>query len=325
MRPRNYHDDSCATSVLNPAMTFDETIPNMPEKWANNRLHFFKYMGESTAKKVLENRTLRWSTAATLNDPFEMQLHVSIDEIDMSKVKQASLDNIWRLYSGTEPIVAANPLGIALELLRVYAPGLPKEHLLNEISTGFDEGASVIRSNMPKNREEILSGLSQIKILSLTIRPDISLMWSHYANSHRGVVMRFRSIPEIDSMFGMAKPVIYSQTRPTLLTEEYLINSFSGLDSLNTSEITNSVIYTKMDEWSYEQEWRISFGNGRNKDAPFEDLPFGEREIDGLIFGLRTTDADRAEIRKFAEQYPNIEFMEVRLNQGVGKLEIVSM
>ncbi|MEZ2332749.1 DUF2971 domain-containing protein [Mesorhizobium sp. RCC_202] len=304
-------------------MTFDETIPNMPGTWANNRLHFFKYMSESTAKKVLENRTLRWSTAATLNDPFEMQLQVSADGIDFSKVKQGSLEKIWNLYSGSDPISARNQLGIALETLRIRTPGLPKEYIFDVFGQGFDEGISVLHAKLPKNRKEILAELSPIKILSLTSSPDIGLMWSHYANSHKGIVIRFRSIPEIDGMFGMAKPIFYSDIRPSLLTEDYLINSFSGQDSTNTREITNSIIYTKMNYWSYEKEWRISLGNGRNKDAPFEDLPFGINEIDGIIFGPRTSGTDRVEIRKLAHLYPSIEFMEARPDQAAGKVEIV--
>ncbi|RUV66742.1 MAG: DUF2971 domain-containing protein [Mesorhizobium sp.] len=303
-------------------MDFNAIVPNAPATWTNNRLHFFKYMSESTAKKVLENRTLRWSTAATLNDPFELQLQVSIDSIDIENVKREALTNIWRLYSGNVPIPAANPLGVMLEILRIYSPGLSKEELFQELGDGIGESLEVIKNNTPKNREEVMGVLSSIKILSLTIAPDIGLMWSHYANSHRGVVMRFRSIPAFDSPFGMARPIKYSGVRPSFFTESYLINSLSGLQSVNVKEINDAVIYTKMAEWEYEKEWRISSGSGRNKEEPFEDVPFGYNELDGLIFGLRTSKEDRQEITKLAAAYPNIEFMEAIPNQVAGRVDV---
>jgi hypothetical protein len=277
-------------------------------------------MSEQTAKIVLRNRTLRWSTAGTLNDPFEMQLQVSLDKIDIVEVKKASLEKIWKLYSSSNPIPIGNVLGAALELVRLRAPGLKRDYIFKEFGPGIDEGFEVIREKMPKNREEVMAGLSSIKILSLTTTPNIGLMWSHYANSHKGVVMRFRSIPALDSPFGIAKPINYTDTRPSLLTEDYLINSFAGLESINAREINNAVIYTKMKEWEYEKEWRISSGDGRDKKASFEDLPFGSNELDGVIFGLRTSSEDRIEICKLAEAYPNVELM--RANEAVGKIGI---
>src|SRR5258708_2756964 len=43
--------------------------------------YLYKYVTSSVAHLVLQNRTLRWSTASFLNDPFDIQfdLHVDVD------------------------------------------------------------------------------------------------------------------------------------------------------------------------------------------------------------------------------------------------------
>jgi hypothetical protein len=167
-----------------------------------------------------------------------------------------------------------------------------------------------------------MEALLPIKILSLTVAPDISLMWSHYSNSHRGVVMRFRSISAFDSPFGMAKPIVYTDVRPSFFTESYLINSLAGLESINNREMTDAIIYTKMSDWTYEKEWRISSGHGRNKAAPFEDIRFGINELDGIIYGIQMSDGDKAEILDLSADYPNIELMQAIPIQARGKVGI---
>ncbi|WP_087004770.1 hypothetical protein [Rhizobium sullae] len=108
----------------------------------------------------------------------------------------------------------------------------------------------------------------------------------------------------------MAEPIKYTSEVPAFFTEAYLINSFCGIESFATDATINSIIYRKSAEWEYEQEWRVSGGFGRNKEEAYEDVNFGWNELDGIIFGLSTTEADKAEIRKLCEAYPNIVFMQ---------------
>ncbi len=43
----------------------------------NDRKSFFKYMSPGTAKTVLENSTLRWSSPILFNDPFDVPREMS--------------------------------------------------------------------------------------------------------------------------------------------------------------------------------------------------------------------------------------------------------
>ena len=83
-------------------ISFDDRLPVVREGSKNDRVHFFKYMSEGTAKIVLKNRTLRWSTTSQLNDPFEMQFDLSL-KADKALVKERVLEQLWALYSGASP------------------------------------------------------------------------------------------------------------------------------------------------------------------------------------------------------------------------------
>jgi hypothetical protein len=107
-------------------------------------------------------------------------------------------------------------------------------------------------------------------VLSLSAKPGHILMWSHYANSHRGICIRFRASSNTP-FFGRAQRVIYQTMRPVL----NLIRD----TPVNQSE---KALLTKADFWDYEEEWRIiehAAGPGVHK------FPAGL--LDGVILGAR--------------------------------------
>ncbi|RVC64112.1 hypothetical protein [Mesorhizobium sp.] len=88
-------------------MNFDELLPSVPTSWNNRRVHFFKYMNFSTAKAVLTNGSLRWSTFGTLHDPYDMQFDLAITA-DRAKLKEASLAKLWEVYKGERDVGKGN-------------------------------------------------------------------------------------------------------------------------------------------------------------------------------------------------------------------------
>jgi hypothetical protein len=63
------------------------------------------------------------------------------------------------------------------------------------------------------------------------------LLWSHYADRHRGLALGF----DVDEQ--ILKPVTYRKTRP-------------AVKSINM-QVANWLLFTKYQDWSYEQEARI--------------------------------------------------------------------
>jgi hypothetical protein len=88
-----------------------------------------------------------------------------------------------------------------------------------------------------------------VGILSLTEVPDDLLMWAHYADSHRGILVGFderhaffnRRRSDNDEFYFLRK-VVYADLPPA--------------KSVLTLE-GNAIFVTKGTKWTYEREWRM--------------------------------------------------------------------
>lgn len=78
---------------------------------------------------------------------------------------------------------------------------------------------------------------SNLGILSLTKNKNSRLMWSHYSDDHKGILIQF-DIPNTNNLI---KKVRYCSKRPI----------DQGIEKIN------SYSYIKDKIWSYEKEWRI--------------------------------------------------------------------
>lgn len=83
-------------------------------------------------------------------------------------------------------------------------------------------------------------------VLSLSRNTRSVLMWSHYANGHRGICLVFKD----PMMSKLAQPVHYANDLPK-------INYFHS----KWGTVRKSAFLWKSDEWRYEQEMRVVFGD----------------------------------------------------------------
>lgn len=132
----------------------------------------------------------------------------------------------------------------------------------------------------PKNLAEFkktyhASVTDKIGLVCLSEVADDLLMWSHYADSHRGICLVFDWQTEF---FGRAQAVIYQKTRPQVnpIFQTY-------------EQMLEHALLTKSDHWQYEKEWRIiQYRGGAG------EYPFPERALVGVILGSQVSAADRA-------------------------------
>lgn len=76
------------------------------------------------------------------------------------------------------------------------------------------------------------------------------LLWSHYANSHKGYCIEYNSIDILKQFQHFLLPVIYQ--------ENYLQTGISDIaNPVAPFDLAIKSITTKSIEWKYEQEWRI--------------------------------------------------------------------
>lgn len=285
----------------------------------------YKYTSLRTAKLVLENQTIRWTTPATLNDPYDIQFDLRSD-IDKNKVIEDSLNKCWSIYSGDMECAEAHTLAIFMKLFRQACPGITKEFFFEKFRPGIHESLDIMDRNVAKTNQLARAMLSTSKILCLTDLPTNQLMWAYYAEGNRGVVLRFEQAPGADSPYRLAKEVKYRKEMPRIFTEDELSDFLSGISVFNQQQRVDDLIYTKSEAWSHEREWRLYSGNGRNKDAPYEDVTFGHRELTGVILGCRMNEQERIEVVELVKRlYPHAETLQAVTRNHTYDLELIQI
>ena len=116
--------------------------------------------------------------------------------------------------------------------------------------------------------EEILDAIKgekqKLGICSLSRRNDIELMWSHYCDGHKGLVIGV----EIDSSKYEITPIEYNG-----------LSDISNADTFNRSyqEIAKSILTNKHNIWSYEEEVRAFVEGSNFIDVNVREIILGQK------------------------------------------------
>lgn len=137
------------------------------------------------------------------------------------------------------------------------------------------------REAFARAKAGIAEATESIGVFCLSELSDHILMWSHYANCHRGFCIEYGRQPE-NSLGTLAEPVLYSDEYPELGLLELMAQG----DGSSPSDV---LWRTKSSHWSYEREWRIVQHPGGKPYAL--DFP-----ITAIIFGMHMPDTQRLTI-----------------------------
>jgi hypothetical protein len=277
---------------------------------------FYKYQSVGAATACLTNQTMRWSTPATFNDPFDIQFDLA-SNVNEAEVLELALDKLWSIYAGRTTPAPASQLGNLIAGLGRAPSPMDRTTFDKEFARALLEGMKNGNALVPQALKESRGLLADSKVLCLTESPESPLMWAHYADSHRGVALRIRSVPGRGSPYQLAQPMRYMNQIPRLFDEETMSDIISGLKMIDVNEILNKQIYTKSSDWAYEREWRVFAGSGRNASALYEDVPFLAEELNGVLLGARMSDNDKTALTNLVRQkYPNAQILEAKLLSG---------
>ncbi len=282
--------------------------------------NFGKFASAESALAILSKGSLKWTRPGAFNDPFDSQakLHAPLFDDALKTLLRDAFSDLVLLRSRVS--APNNPFARTMAGLadHVRTNRLDIEQVLDEIFVGAQESLTASGRIREQFFDEFVSGLQQSKILCLTRSFDNILMWSHYADSHKGVLIVFGANSP-DSQFRLAAPVQYQTSIPSFLEPDEFSKMFTGqLDFSSdemTSKIIDRVIMTKSLDWSYENEWRVVGGKGFSPDAPVEYNSFHVDDVRAVVFGARY-DADVANsFRKAAAPlYPSSCWFRARLS-----------
>lgn len=248
-----------------------------------------KYMSAHWGLDYLSKWHLKITPPAEFNDPFELRplaSNVFREEDTASSLRKLDVEAITNdVAKSLEPLFAGklSPYQVR-DFVRSLMPGAPlkskararkmlgkampeftvmhyKEaernmqarwpEVLGEVEAQVNAALPTINTMMrQKITEEFPSTLG---VLCLSRQRNHPLMWSHYAESHRGMVLEFddthpslrKRRTETDE-FGFLRPVVYSETRPEL-----------NMDAVSKDIAFQVIALTKSSHWAYEDELRM--------------------------------------------------------------------
>ena len=236
----------------------------------------YKYFSDDRLD-VLENGLIKFTRPNDFNDPFELPLIVD-GLFDSENQLRDILNN--KIYNDTNFLS-----DIHREILNNYNIS---DRLVGVLMREHKMVAEKIYENIKRS-------LADIGVLCLTTKCDNLLMWSHYANSHKGFVVEFDGCHEFfnrrrsdDDEFGWVRKVMYVDERPKC--------SFMNL---NFEEF----ILTKGRCWEYEDEHRMSMPiYARDVVVNGSNLFRYPREcIRSVVAGARCGDEVLGRLRKYCD------------------------
>ncbi len=244
----------------------------MKEEYYNERIKYnflyhntvkngllYKYCSFETLNLILKNSTLYYSTANEFNDPFELSTNIFEEYND-----KYCLENVLKIDYSQIDYSDLNGFKLFKIFTNVW------EELKNEIGiTCF--------SKSPLN----------------------SLMWSHYADKHKGVCIGFNFDIEEQKDKIIQMPVRYiEKIEPINFWQKFE----KGFDDL----VAFHWLLTKSKIWEYEQEVRRIYINRKGI------LPFNLNTIFEIYLGINT---DLAEIEKLNQVLLEINLTKIKVIQ----------
>jgi len=231
---------------------------------------------------VLINREVWFSKPARLNDPFD----IDIDFTNL--ISPSDFRYMIKVLKNQNEISKER-----LAELKKLEKEIPDQNALSEMSRAMNNRFRDDRKNWG--------------VFCMCESPKNLLMWSHYADCHRGFCIQFvRSSENGLGNIEKTRPVAYSCEYPS--PDPY---SENGME-----KIYDELFFTKAKGWEYEKEWRMLTEEG-DKEFP---LP---GDISAMIFGLNMLEPQRNTIKNIFSDRHKIEYLQAIKVKNKFALEII--
>ena len=146
--------------------------------------------------------------------------------------------------------------------------------------------AAAVRDNTVRQLQD------DTRIFCLSAEQCHPLLWSHYADSHKGICLHFSC--GYGSLIGLARQVVCQERRePILIPLQYQ----------DEDQLADKMVLVKASFWRYENEYRIIGHKGAEWGHSFDDrgrVSFPPELLSGITLGMRISANDRADIMGLA-------------------------
>lgn len=246
------------------------------------KLYKYRPINEFTFK-IFETHSLFFASPNSFNDPFDCAFNVVNTDLELMQLKEV------------------------IEEVQKKAPEYSVKDLPKEMPIEI--------------RKELIgytlnSFRSEFAILCFSLRSDNILMWSHYAQDHKGICLEFDFEPTDMTHFmsttgSSSGPVEYSKK----MVEVDFIKVVKSID-----ENFEKAFYVKNSDWSYEEEFRFI-----RHSKPFS-CNFDPNILKAVILGPKC-DSEfmvTAIVEKYNSQYgTSVKIKKGKVDQAEFKVNIV--
>jgi hypothetical protein len=155
---------------------------------------------------------------------------------------------------------------------------------------------------------------SKLGVLCLSEVYNDIIMWSNYADNHRGIVLQFdKSTLEGDPTYRYCKAMDYKNNIITL----HDMNIYAE----KPDELARMLLFKKTDRWQHEREWRIIVDPGLNDIAGCRTFKYPKLALTGVIFGWKMSPQDKSAVKMWLKDGNH----EARIYQATGETSSYSL
>lgn len=238
--------------------------------------------------EVIKSSSCWFSRPSDFNDPFDCNLDISIGNSVGEIMDNLERSSMFRLLK-EELLQRSDDVKYAGK--RLLAKPFFIKRIINEVHKYY------INQN--------------IGVYCLSEDPMNILMWSHYADSHKGICVEF-DIKRGGFFYNNLLPVQYRKRYPKFELSDYQDEGNMMFTMHQQAICTKSVL------WKYEKEWRVIADDGCGLKK------FDKQDVTKVIFGAKTSDDDKERIKSLFcdNEYTVAEYCQCQLSDHQYGLEI---
>ena len=283
-------------------------------KWDPNRV-LYKYLDAEGALKTIDGCSVKCTSPYAFNDPYDTttELRLGFDIADLPDIIAKQIED-FVFSDAPQTIEAPTDLGLAILSLRKIGPGLVKGLRLDSSAPSVAAVLNDMIQQLESDKKSWRDFLRTWRIFCLSKRNDNLLLWAHYADSHRGVVIGFKCVPEEDSCFCVAEPVRYLSEIPVMATPAEWFRDVTGIQQIDIPSRLLDLTLAKSDEWKYEEEFRYVLPALNPVSNPNYDIrAISPSEVHSVYFGCRIDSLVRSKLMdKLKGNYPHVRIFQAK-------------
>jgi hypothetical protein len=310
----------------------------------------YKYLTAESGVRLLRTLELRITPPAEFNDPFELRAPVGsmiTEEYMDSKILDGASDAAvaelaTQLTAVFGTVLSQSEIGELASSFVTPLSSRAQQRLVSKITrrmpqfsaaqlthmqasaqaafpTLLQQGRAAMAEHVPMLNETLRRGFSErlppkLGVLCLSRSANQALMWAHYADSHKGMLIEFDDTHSAFSRrrsdqdeFGFLRPVAYSATRPEL-----------NMQVLEADQLFEVFALTKADQWRYEEEVRLIWpldSADRTISTPagvISLLSCPQSAIRSVTLGCKATDATLEAVRDVVRSRTEMAHISIR-------------